>query len=174
MVELLRLLPPDEPKYASQALSKPWFPLPKVDPACRVMVDCQDIFLVHYVDFRMMPSLREERGVERVKNCTGGLSASLQPFYTKKPSGIGECLLTTDVKGSAYCELYGRRVVFFQGIARLALTGRMSLFMSAGWLPRQGPWCRPMGRFGLASANVSDVTDSPRCSTCMGAGHAGD
>ena len=60
----------DVPKYASQALSKPWFPLPKEDPACRVMVDCQDIFLVHYFDFRSMPSLREERGVKRVKNST--------------------------------------------------------------------------------------------------------
>ena len=59
--ELLRLLPPDEHKYASQALSKPWFPLPKVDPACSVMVDCQDIFLAHYFDFRLMPSSSEER-----------------------------------------------------------------------------------------------------------------
>ena len=66
--ELLRL---DVPKYASQALSKPWFPLPKVDPACSVMVDCQDMFLVHFFDFRLMPSLREERGVERVKNALG-------------------------------------------------------------------------------------------------------
>ena len=64
VVELLRLLPPDEPKYASQALSKPWFPLPKEDPACNV---CQDMFLVHYFDFRLMPSLRIERGVVRMK-----------------------------------------------------------------------------------------------------------
>ena len=43
VVELLRLLPPDEPKYASQALSKPWSPLPKEDPACNVMVVGQDM-----------------------------------------------------------------------------------------------------------------------------------
>ena len=66
VVELLRLLPPDEPKYASQALSKPWSPLPKEDPACNVMVECQDIFLVHYFDFRLMPLLRVER-VEGMK-----------------------------------------------------------------------------------------------------------
>ena len=96
--ELLRL---DVPKYASQALSKPWFPLPKVDPACRVMVDCQDIFLVHYFDFRLMPLLREETGVGRMEIFHSRLSASLVPFYTEMPSGIGECLWITDVKGSA-------------------------------------------------------------------------
>ena len=65
LVEELLLF--DVPKYASQALSKPWFPLPKEDPACNVMVDCQDMVLVHYFDFWLMPSLREERGVEKMK-----------------------------------------------------------------------------------------------------------
>ena len=66
VVELLRLLPPDEPKYASQALSKPWSPLPKEDPACNVMVVGQDMLLVHYFDFRLMPLSRVER-VEGMK-----------------------------------------------------------------------------------------------------------